>query len=178
MKLTPQGVVKPRRQRRREAVILFAVANQRFAIAADAVHEIRSADSLSGAAVEIEQRELDKVRHTVERARRVFYIVSASAHFGLRRTRPTMVLMLRESPAAVLVDRIENMVEISGVYPLPLAFAGEERAWYRGLAYFDDQVIPVVNPLGFLTAEELRRLERAAHRAAVGASEIQGTVPV
>ncbi len=178
MKLTPQGVVKPRRQRQRETVILFAVANQQFAIAAAAVHEIRSADSLSGAAVEVEQAELDKVRHTVERARRTFYVVSASAHFGLRRARPTIVLMLRESPVAVLVDRIENMVEISGVYPLPLAFGGEERAWYRGLAYLEDQVIPVVNPHGFLTADELRRLERAAHRAAVGAADLQGTVPL
>jgi chemotaxis signal transduction protein len=178
MKVTPQSAMKPRRQRRREAVILFAVANQLFAIAADAVHEIRSADSLSGAAVEIEHRELDKVRHTVERARRVFYIVNASAHFGLRRTRPTMVLMLRDSPTALLVDRIENMVEISEIYPLPMAFAGEERAWYRGLAYFEDQVIPVVNPLGFLTADELGRLERSAHRASVGASETRRTVPI
>jgi hypothetical protein len=38
-------------------------------------------------------------------------------------------------------------------------------------------VIPVVNPLGFLTANELRMLERTAHRAAVGASGVRGTVP-
>jgi hypothetical protein len=42
---------------------------------------------------------------------------------------------------------------------LPISFRGEERAWYRGLTVLDRKVLPVANPLGFLTAGELQRLE-------------------
>ena len=66
MKIAAQDVVKARKARRPEAVILFTVANQLLAIAAEAVQEIRSTDSL-GAALEIEQQEIPKVRHTIER---------------------------------------------------------------------------------------------------------------
>src|SRR5271154_3327111 len=118
---------KSRRARRTETVILFFVANQMFAVAANSVQEIRSTDSLAGAANEIERPELPKVRHTIERSRRTYYVVNAGAHFGLRVTRPTLVLILRQLRAALLVDRIERMAEVSAVYPLPHAFTGEER---------------------------------------------------
>ncbi len=95
-------------------MILFTVANQLFAIAADSVQEIRSTDSL-GAALEIEQQEIPKVRHTIERGHRTYYVVNACAHFGLRIVRPTLVLMLRQIRVAVLVDKIERMAEISGL---------------------------------------------------------------
>jgi hypothetical protein len=68
-----------------------------------------------------------KVRHFVEHYHRTFFVVNAAAHFGLARTRPTIILILRDSPVALLADRIENMTEISGVLPLPAAFAGDER---------------------------------------------------
>jgi chemotaxis signal transduction protein len=165
MKIAAQDTVKSRKVRRPEAVILFTVANQLFAIAADSVQEIRSTDSL-GAALEIEQQEIPKVRHTIERAHRTYYVVNACTHFGLRVVRPTLVLMLRQIRAAVLVDKIERMAEISGIYALPRAFVGSERQWYRGLAYLDDQVIPVINPTGFLTAEEFERLDGAMVAAA------------
>jgi chemotaxis signal transduction protein len=164
MKIAAQDAVKTRKARRPEAVILFTVANQLFAIAAEAVQEIRSTDSL-GAALEIEQREIPKVRHTIERGHRTYYAVNACAHFGLRVVRPTLVLMLRQIRAAILVDKIERMAEISGLHALPRAFTGAERQWYRGLAYVDDQVIPVVNSLGFLTAEEFGRLDSATAEA-------------
>ena len=164
MKIAAQDAVKARKGRRPEAVILFTVANQLFAIAAEAVQEIRSTDSL-GSALEIEQQEIAKVRHTIERSPRTYYVVNACAHFGLRVVRPTLVLMLRQIRAAILVDKIERMAEISGLYALPHAFTGAERQWYRGLAYVDDQVIPVVNPLGFLTAEEFQRLDGAMAEA-------------
>jgi len=153
---------KPRRSRRPEAVILFWVANQMFAIAADAVQEIRSTDSLAGAANELERSELPKVRHTLQWGRRTCYVVNAGMHFGLPITRPALVLILRQMRAALLVDRIDRMTEIAAVYPLPHAFTGQERRWYRGLAYLDDSVIPVVEPSGFLTAEEFARLDRVA----------------
>jgi hypothetical protein len=161
--------------RQPETVILFFVANQMFAVAANSVQEIRSTDSLAGAASEIESPALPKVRHTIERNRRTYYVVNAGAHFGLRVTRPTLVLILRQLRAALLVDRIERMAEVSAVYPLPQAFTGEERRWYRGLAYLDDIVIPVVEPTGFLTAEEFQLLDRA-EKAAASQREMEGAV--
>ena len=167
MKFASTDGAKPRRARHSEAVILFCIANQTFAIAADAVQEIRSTDSLGGSAIEIEQAELPKVRHLVERARRTYYVVSGCAPFGLRVTRPTLVLILRQIRAAVLVDSIERMADVSKIHPLPRGFEGEERKWYRGLTYLEDRVIPVIHPGGFLTVEEFERLDQAA---AVGAA--------
>ena len=162
MKIATTDGPKARRARAGEAVILFCIANQTFAIAADAVQEIRSTDSLGGTAIEIEQAEVPKVRHLVERARRTYYVVSGCAHFGLRVTRPTLVLILRQIRAAVLVDSIERMADLAIIHPLPRAFEGEERKWYRGLTYIEDRVIPVIHPGGFLTAEEFARLDHAA----------------
>jgi len=162
VKFATADAAKPRRARASEAVILFCIANQTFAIAADAVQEIRSTDSLGGTAIEIEQAEVPKVRHLVERARRTYYVVSGCAHFGLRVTRPTLVLILRQIRAAVLVDSIERMADVATIHPLPRGFQGEERKWYRGLTYLDDRVIPVINPGGFLTVEEFARLDQAA----------------
>jgi hypothetical protein len=42
---------------------------------------------------------------------------------------------------------------------LPLAYCHEERSWYRGLTALDQNVIPVVNPEGFLTADEFALLD-------------------
>ena len=162
MKFATADAAKPRRARASEAVILFCIANQTFAIAADAVQEIRSTDSLGGTAIEIEQAEVPKVRHLVERARRTYYVVSGCAHFGLRVTRPTLVLILRQIRAAVLVDSIERMADVATIHPLPRGFQGQERKWYRGLTYLEDRVIPVINPGGFLTVEEFARLDQAA----------------
>lgn len=162
MKFASNDGAKPRRARASEAVILFCIANQTFAIAADAVQEIRSTDSLGGAAIEIEQADVPKVRHLIERARRTYYVVSGCAHFGLRVTRPTLVLILRQIRAAVLVDSIERMADVTKIQPLPRAFEGAERKWYRGLTYLEDRVIPVIHPGGFLTVEEFARLDQAA----------------
>jgi chemotaxis signal transduction protein len=175
MKSTTEQNVKPRWIRQPETVILFFVANQMFAIAANSVQEIRSTDSLAGAANEIERPELPKVRHTIERNHRTYYVVNAGAHFGLRVTRPALVLILRQLRAALLVDRIERMAEVSAVYPLPQAFTGAERRWYRGLAYLDDMVIPVVEPTGFLTADEFQLLDRA-EKVAASQREMEGAV--
>jgi CheW-like domain len=160
--MTPSTLTQPpaaRRARHPETVVLFFVAHQMFAIAADSVHEIRSTDSLAGAANELENSGVPKVRHTLDRTGRTYYVVNAGMHFGLPVTRPSLVLILRQFRAAVLVDRIDRMAEIPGVYPLPLAFTGDERRWYRGLAYLDDSVIPVVEPTGFLTPREFHGLD-------------------
>jgi chemotaxis signal transduction protein len=175
VRLATQTEAKLRRSAHSEAVILFTVANQQFTIAADAVQEIRSTDSLSGAANDLDQSDVPKVRHTVERSHRRYYVVNAGAHFGLPVTRPSLVLILRELRVAVLVDRIERMTEIARVYPLPQAFTGKERGWYRGLAYLDSSVVPVIRPSGFLTPEDFVRLD-AASEAAAAHQDLQGMV--
>jgi chemotaxis signal transduction protein len=159
MKIAAQEAPRPKRARASEPAIVFTVSRQLFAIAADAVQEIRSTDSIAGAASEFESADVPKVRHTIERVHRQYYVVNACTHFRLRVTRPTLVLILRQLRVAVLVDRIERMTELPAVYDLPLAFSGDERHWYRGLTYLNDHVIPVVDPRGFLTPEDFRRLE-------------------
>jgi chemotaxis signal transduction protein len=166
---------KQARRGKPEAIILFWVANQMFAIAAESVQEIRSTDSLAGAANEIDQQAVPKVRHILEWGHRTCYVVNAGGHFDLPVTRPTLVLILRRMRIAVLVDRIDRMTEIPAVYPLPQAFAGKERRWYRGLAYIDDSVIPVVEPSGFLSADEFAALEFAVKPGAPK-HEMEGAV--
>ena len=107
----------------------------------------------------MERPVLRKVRHIVERDGRAYYVVSGCAHFHLPLSRPTSVLIMRNAPVAVLVDRIEEMAEIRVLLALPRSFQGEERAWYRGLTVLERRVLPVVNPLGFLTPAELQLLE-------------------
>jgi chemotaxis signal transduction protein len=166
-----------RRARPRESAILFTISGLPFAIASSAVHEIRSADSLSGSATEIGQSVVPKVKHIVHRGNRNYFVVNGCAHFGLKAARPTLVLILRDSPAAILVDKIVRMTDIAAPHPLPLAFEGEERRWYRGLTYTDDAIVPVVDPAGVLTRHELRALEQATHeKGAEAPAEFSGTV--
>jgi hypothetical protein len=76
---------------------------------------------------------------------------------------------------AVLVDKIERMAEINSVHALPRAFIGDERRWYRGLAYLEDHVIPVIEPTGFLTREEFVALDRDT-RVSTSQGEMEGAV--
>ncbi len=154
--------------RRREPAILFAVDPYVFAIAAGEVQEICSTDNLAGSVATVSLPELTKVRHTLQRRKRIYYVVNASAHFRMKSARASLVLILRNSRAAVLVDRIERIAEIAAIRALPRAFYGEERFWYRGLVILDDQVVPVVNPSAFLTDEELRMLEGMQTAASQG----------
>ncbi|MGH9733056.1 MAG: hypothetical protein ACRD8A_00530 [Candidatus Acidiferrales bacterium] len=154
-----------RHARRPEQVIFFVISNQAFAIAADAVKEIRSTDGLAGAAVECETPEVPKVHHFIERAHQPYYVVNGCEHFHLPVTRPSLALLLRQFRVALLVDSVERIGEIPAVYPLPLAFSGEERIWYRGLAYIDDRITPVIQPAGFLSREQLEHLDRLVPRS-------------
>ncbi|HUJ41745.1 MAG TPA: chemotaxis protein CheW [Candidatus Acidoferrales bacterium] len=157
----PVRMPAPQKQ---EPVIVFAVSGVEFAIPAAAVHEIRSTDSLAGEAAMLEQPDFPWVRHSIERSGTVQYVVSMGTFFGLGRTRPSLVLVLRGVRCALLVDRIERMDALSSIQALPRAFRGQERRWYLGLALFADGVVPMVNPQGFLTAAHLERLD--AHVAA------------
>src|SRR5437868_1322109 len=153
------SILNPRDGRPREQVVMFSIAEYNFVISASSVQEIRSTDSLGGNVVDLDRPVLQKVRHIVERDARSYYVVSGYEHFHLSLSRPTSVLILRDVPVAVLVDRIEQMAEMRILLALPRSFLGEERIWYRGLTVVGGKVLPVADPRGFLTAEELRRLE-------------------
>jgi chemotaxis signal transduction protein len=144
---------------RTEQIILFRSSNQIFAISSASVQEVRSVDSLAGAAVEINENSLDKVRHAIRRGDRNLYVVNAAIHFGLRPTPAALIFLIRKSRVALLIDGIEKMTTMTRLQALPGAFCHEEREWYRGLTVLDQNVIPVVNPFGFLTTEEIFLLD-------------------
>jgi chemotaxis signal transduction protein len=152
-------------QPRTEQIILFRVSGQQFAISSASVQEVRSVDNIAGMARELPDSHLTKVRHSIRRADRTLYIVNAAIHFGLQPQPASLVFFLRRTRTALLIDGIEKMTTMSRLQALSLAFQGEERAWYRGLTSLDQTVIPVVQPEGFLSLEELTLLETAQFSA-------------
>ena len=167
MRVALQPAVKPRALRS-EQVILFRIGGQFFAISSAAIQEIRSTDSLAGAAREITQPELRKVRHVVQRANRALYVVHGGTMFDLPLSRATLVFVLRRGRAALLVDSIEKMTSITRLQALPQAFCRDERNWYRGLAVMEEGVVPVLSPEGLLSGEELATLD-----ATLAAAEVE-----
>ncbi len=159
MKIVSSELQLPARRGRTEAVILFVVAWQTFAIAASAIDEIRSTDSFSLTASEITLKSVSKVKHRLRRGAKWYYVVNACAHFELPVSPPTLVLVLRNSRIAVLVDQIDRIETISRLMVIPRCFSGPELLWYRGLTLIDGNVIPVVNPSGFLTENEIMQLD-------------------
>jgi chemotaxis signal transduction protein len=149
---------------RAEQIILFRASTQIFAISSASVQEVRSVDSLAGAAVDVNDPSLAKVHHAIRRGDRNLYVVNASLHFGLRPTPAALIFLLRKSRIALLVDGIEKMTSMTRLLALPGAFCHDERAWYRGLTVLDQNVIPVVNPAGFLTSEEVSLLDALTAR--------------
>jgi chemotaxis signal transduction protein len=151
---------------RTEQIILFRSSTQIFAISSGSVQEVRSVDSLAGSASELNDSSVKKVRHVLRRTDRTLYVVNAALHFGLRPSHAALIFLLRRSRAALLVDGIEKMTTMTRLQSLPPAFCNDERLWYRGLTVLDQNVIPVVNPLGFLTNEELAELDAIANPVA------------
>ena len=86
-----------------------------FAIAADAVQEIRSTDSLAGAAMKSSSPTCRRSATPFERSTPHILRRQRRRAFRLAVTRPTLVLILRQLRVAVLVDRIERMAEIARV---------------------------------------------------------------
>ena len=146
---------------RTEQIILFRASNEIFAISSGSVQEVRSVDSLAGAPVTITEPGLKKVRHALRRGSKNVYVVNTAIHFGLRPSSASLIFLLRKSRVALLVDTIEKMTTMTRLQALPGAFCNEERRWYRGLTVLDQNVIPVVDPAGFLTSEELFLLDAA-----------------
>ena len=152
-------LVRPAPSRQSEAVILFGVGEVTFAVAANALDEIRNVEGLRP----LVQPLVPKVRHIFERASKTYYVVDGGFYFQMLPVHTSHLLILRRQPVALLVERIELMKEISAIYALPRSFSGEERQWYRGLAVLpgargESDVVPVVNPDVLLREEELRLL--------------------
>jgi chemotaxis signal transduction protein len=157
---------------RSEQIILFRASNQLFAISSASVQEVRSVDSLAGAAVQVNESSLAKVRHAIRRTGRNVYVVNAPLHFGLRSTPAALIFLLRNSRIGLLVDGIEKMTTMTRLQALPGSFCHEERAWYRGLTVLDQNVIPVVNPAGFLTSEEISLLDALSVQQNLGEGSV------
>jgi hypothetical protein len=60
------------------------------------------------------------------------------------------------------------MTTMTRLQALPQAFCNEERTWYRGVTALEQNVVPVVNPEGFLTPEEIALLEQFQNPGASG----------
>jgi len=146
---------------RAEQIILFRIGQQLFALSSSSVQEVRSADSLSGGAYEINVPGIDKVHQFVRRGPKTLFLVSAAAHFGISAPDGILAFVLRNTRTALLVDSIEKMTAMTRLQALPLSFCHEERQWYRGLTALDQTVVPVVRPEGFLSDDELMMLDAA-----------------
>jgi len=143
-----------------EDVILFTVHGMRFVIAANAVEEIRNMDGLHplhiGKSTQLRKVKFALTQHNASQEH-VHFVVDAAQHFRLApsaESNTSRVLVLRKSVAALLVDSTERMTQITAVIALPLAFNGEERHWYRGLALVENTMVPVVAPEAFLNKPE------------------------
>ncbi len=139
-------------------VILFTIGDSLFAIGAAAVIEIQSLQGMQP--IGEQPRQFGKVRHTITREGRRYWVVDGNVHFAMMPTHNTRVLLLDDIPVALKVDGIVRMTEIGRVLPLPHAFHGEERNWYRGLALLDETVVPVVNPSALLSHYDMTALEQ------------------
>ena len=139
-------------------VILFTIGEQLFAIDAALVNEIQSLQGLQPLGTQ--PRQFGKVRHTVTREGRRYWVVDGNVHLGMMPTHSTRVLLLDHTPVALKVDAIVRMTEISRVLALPHAFHGEERHWYKGLALIDGTVVPVINADSLLSHYDMTALEQ------------------
>ncbi len=146
---------------RTEQIILFRVGGQLFAVSSASVQEVRSVDSLGGSTTELSQPGLRKVKHVVRRGGNTVYVINGAMHFGLPATPAALIFVLRRTRTALLIDGIEKMTTMTRLQALPKAFCHEERQWYRGLTTLDQSVVPVVEPEGFLTPEEMALLDAA-----------------
>jgi chemotaxis signal transduction protein len=151
---------------RSEQIILFRVSGQLFAVSSASVQEVRSVDTLTGAAREITHAGVRKVRHIVQRGEHSLYVVNGATHFGLTASPAALVFVLRRTRTALLVDGIERMTTMTRLQALPQSFCHDERQWYRGLTAIDQAVIPVVKPEGFLSPDELLLLDSSLEGSA------------
>ena len=145
--------------RRSEAVILFSVASQKLAIAAQEVEEIRNIEGLRPLHQGLGPGKVSKVKQVLERDEKIYFVVDSNQHLRMLSSRSARLLLMRDAALAVSVDAIDRMAEVTVLHPLPRAFRGEERNWYRGLVLIGEDVVPVLNPASLLSKAELSALE-------------------
>lgn len=143
-------------------MILLGIGPHTFAIPASAVDEIREHLDLKAFRP---PNTTAKVRHTMVKNGRTYFVVDSSFYLRLLPSKASRILVLRDGPVAFTADRIDRMFEVQNVWGLPLAFQGEERRWYRGIAVVDGNVVPVLDPESFVSTEELAQLNGAANGA-------------
>jgi chemotaxis signal transduction protein len=145
-----------------EDVILFSAGGMKFAIAANTVDEIRNLDALkpwkAGFGSKLAKVKFSLVRENKD-SDKTYFIVDACSQFNLPASSGHRVLVLRGTGAALLVDNIDRMTQIASIQPLPRAFRGDERHWYRGLAVIGEQVLPVIEPASILQKGEIAVLQ-------------------
>lgn len=154
MKLFRRAPKAPSLAKHGEAAILFAIGAFTFLIAAEEVDEIREMYGMESVSIITMRTSVAKVTNTIEKAKQTYYVVDGSQHFHMMPSKAARLMLLRNQTVAVTVDSIDRMTEIGRVLPLPKAFVGPERDWYRGLAIENDKVVPVVNGGAFLTDAE------------------------
>lgn len=152
------------RMRHTEAAILFTVGPYKFAIAASEVDEIRDMHGLTPVVLSNAPNAVRKVRYLLRRDRRTYHVVDAGLHFHLPPSNVSRIMVLRGGLVALTADSIDKMTELTAIAPLPRAFQGEERKWFRGVALIENAVVPVVNAKAVLSNVEVE-LARAALEA-------------
>jgi hypothetical protein len=141
MKAGRLGAARPA-PRMSRAVILFWVGPYRMAIDAGALREIRNDLCFTPATTGCQA------------------ILSAHSLLGVSSGGQKRLLVLRPGRVGVCVDRVERMIEIGEVHPLPQAFQGAEKLWYSGIILVDGIVCPLMNAETLL--EEGKASETAA----------------
>ena len=148
-------------------MIVFSIGGVTFAIGANAVDEIRELAGIRALSSGVPHQKVAKVRHTLVRQGRRYFVVDGGAHFQTPLRHPARLMVMRHSSAAVIVDGIDRMQEIHSIQELPEAFSGEERRWYRGLALIKGKVVPVVHAEAFLTRAETTILNACVRNESV-----------
>jgi len=141
------------------SLILFRVDGFWLAIESQAVDEIREARDLQTL---LTPAASTKVRLSFRKHGVDYFVIDSCQHYRLTPTRMALLLVLRDLPVAIGAAEVDRMVEASAIDPLPWAFRGEERRWYKGLARLGATLLPVVDPESFLSADELEQLQRRA----------------
>jgi chemotaxis signal transduction protein len=168
--------------RQTEDVILFSCSGMKFAMPAASVDEIRNLDGLTAFNAGQFNPKLAKVKSLLTREKKdrdkTYFVVDASQLFRIKPAKVGRVMVLRDSKAALAVERIDRMTQIASVISMPLAFSGQEREWYRGLALIHEIVVPLINPEAILSAGDVAVLDAmlAKSNAASEKLEAKGAV--
>ena len=157
----------------RETVVLFLVGSHRFAIAANAIEEIRGVERLMPLAPGAGGSRA--ARHTFDARGRRFLAVDAQLLLRIADATPQHILVLGGADVGVLIGAVDRMHDIRDLFPLPHALRGEERKWYRGLALIGGQITPVLDPTAFLPPKE--RVHGGIVTAAVEQAQPCAAVP-